>query len=96
MLDAEIRKEKRKKTLKVFWKFRKDSYLCSPNGNGGENKNDKEGPGAHRNTADTEVEATKFFKKTQSCSVTSRQTKVMNKFKNCSIRSKIRDIKKEF
>jgi len=51
----------KKKTLKVFWKFRKDSYLCSPNGNGGENKNDKEGPSAHRNTADTEVEAEKVL-----------------------------------
>ncbi|MGJ1239395.1 hypothetical protein ACR79N_25775 [Sphingobacterium siyangense] len=32
-----------------------------------EKQNDKEGRNAHRNIADTEVEATKFFKKTQSC-----------------------------
>ncbi|MFC3353784.1 hypothetical protein [Sphingobacterium zeae] len=32
-----------------------------------ENKKDKEGRNVHRNIADTEVEATKFFKKTQSC-----------------------------
>lgn len=60
-------KRKRKKTSEVFWKFKKDFYLCSPNGNGGKQKKDKEGPGAHRNIADTEVEAQKFFKKTQSC-----------------------------
>ena len=52
---------KRKKTLKVFWKFRKDSYLCSPVGNGGGTKKDKSGRNARLNIADTEVEAEKVL-----------------------------------
>ncbi len=36
-------REKEKKTSKVFWNFKKDFYLCSPNGNGGKQKKDKEG-----------------------------------------------------
>jgi hypothetical protein len=42
-LDAETGKRKRKKTSKVFWKFGKDFYLCSPNGNGGKQKKIKRG-----------------------------------------------------
>jgi len=61
VLDAEIRREKEKKLHKVFWKFRKDSYLCSPVGNGGETKQDKSGRNARLNTADTEVEAQKVL-----------------------------------
>jgi len=38
-----LEKAKRKKTSESFWKFEKDFYLCSPNGNGGKNKKDKEG-----------------------------------------------------
>ena len=65
-MSAEIGKEKKKKTSKVFWNFKKDFYLCSPNGNGGKQKKIKRAQ-CHRNIADTEVEAQKFFKKTQSC-----------------------------
>jgi hypothetical protein len=66
ILNAEIEKSEKKKTSKSFWKFKKDFYLCSPNGNEGKNKAIKTAQ-CHRNIADTEVEATKFFKKTQSC-----------------------------
>jgi len=60
-LSAEIEKEKRKKTSESFWKFKKDFYLCSPNGNEGKNKKDKERRNAYRNIADTEVEAAKVL-----------------------------------
>lgn len=42
-MSAEIEKREKKKTSKSFWKFRKDFYLCSPNGNGGKTKKIKRG-----------------------------------------------------
>ncbi|OOG15788.1 hypothetical protein BWD42_13945 [Sphingobacterium sp. CZ-UAM] len=76
------KREKEKKTSKVFWKFKKDFYLCSPNGNGGKQKKIKRDAMSIGIKRIRKLKRKKFFKKTQSCSVTSRQTKVMNKFKN--------------
>jgi len=42
-LSAEIGKREKKKNFRKFWKFKEDFYLCSPNGNEGKNKKDKDG-----------------------------------------------------
>jgi len=37
------KKREEKKTSQSFWKFKKDFYLCNPNGNEGKNKTIKRG-----------------------------------------------------
>ena len=61
------RKKKKKKNFKSFLEVRKRFLPLQSQRKRRETEKDKEGPGAHRNIADTEVEAQKFFKKTQSC-----------------------------
>ncbi len=60
------KKGKEKKLQKVFGSSEKISTFAVPTETEGKTKKIKTA-WCHRNIADTEVEATKFFKKTQSC-----------------------------
>ena len=60
-------KEKEKKLQKFFGSSEKISTFAVPTETEGKQKKDKDRRNAYRNIADTEVEAQKFFKKTQSC-----------------------------
>jgi hypothetical protein len=60
-------KKEKEKNFKSFLEVRKRFLPLQSQRKRRETQKDKEGPGAHRNIADTEVEAQKFFKKTQSC-----------------------------
>ena len=59
--------EGREKNLKSFLEVRKRFLPLQSRRKRRDTEKDKEESGAHRNIADTEVEAGKFFKKTQSC-----------------------------
>ncbi|CAM3803678.1 hypothetical protein [Sphingobacterium prati] len=61
------RKKKKKKNFRSFLEVQKRFLPLQSQRKRRETKKDKEGRNAHRNIADTEVEAQKFFKKTQSC-----------------------------
>ena len=66
-MSAEIGKREKKKNFRKFLEVQKRFLPLQSQRKRREKQNDKEGRNAYRNMADTEVEATKFFKKTQSC-----------------------------
>ncbi|WP_147420850.1 hypothetical protein, partial [Sphingobacterium siyangense] len=61
------RKKGKEKNFKKFLEVQKRFLPLQSQRKRREKQNDKERRNAYRNKADTEVEATKFFKKTQSC-----------------------------